>query len=697
MWIKQIMSPDRQELENSGSNGLQQHETQTIPLPCPGSLGRGLESFTLWRCESPIINLTRHLSGRVRMHPVAGGESCQSQSLGSVRTGATVPTPKDESSSRSRLWLVCRSRSGTGRQLTSSKITVPASMVRRVTFWDTRRWRPLREILAGADELASALEPGIQVGLEAAASSLTTRASANSPDLQSALKLDRFGSQRSGFHDYKPHMTSLSRCSGGRLHGLHKTRPSHAAETSGLHRPIRDLPRIKKGPCFLSSKSRKSPNSEMSHAKTAYELRESQVRTPPSAIALFWDLLRQKRNRFDRVLDLGAGDGRFAVGGTYGRYVGVEIDRQAAQTLRMPRNARICPNCAFLHKPTGYDACIGNPPYVRHHNIESPWKEKTIQRINQDLGIKLDRHGNLYLYFLALGLIKSCNSGIVALIIPFEWVSRPSAAAIRDYIHSRKWNVSIYRFQQPIFQGVLTTASISLIDKQGTSEEWQYYDVLPDLSVQRRNGVSGSAQGILRHEPRGKIWGRRGMSPGAQKIFTLTEGGRIHAGLKKTDVVPCVTTLRCLPRQLKQLSRAAFAKHLVEAGRRCWLIRSNGSRINSRVKAYLGTIPAADRQTYTCLNQDPWYAFETAPIPDLLFHSGFTEFGPKVLINSIGAQSVGSVYGIHCGQRVSLRTLQSYLVNFNFEKRVVAHAKSLKKVEVQQLNSVLADWLKANE
>jgi len=39
--------------------------------------------------------------------------------------------------------------------------------------------------------------------------------------------------------------------------------------------------------------------------------------------------------------------------------------------------------------------------------------------------------------------------------------------------------------------------------------------------------------------------------------------------------------------------------------------------------------------------------------------------------------------------KLPLRRLQTYLLKVNFEKQVVAHAKTLKKVEVKQLNAVL--------
>jgi hypothetical protein len=73
----------------------------------------------------------------------------------------------------------------------------------------------------------------------------------------------------------------------------------------------------------------------------------------------------------------------------------------------------------------------------------------------------------------------------------------------------------------------------------------------------------------------------------------------------------------------------------------------------------------------------------------MLFSSGFTAFGPKVLINSIGARAVGAVFGLHGAGKFPARRLQSYLLGINFETQVVAHARKLKKVEVKQLNTVL--------
>jgi hypothetical protein len=427
----------------------------------------------------------------------------------------------------------------------------------------------------------------------------------------------------------------------------------------------------------------------MTHPSTGYELSRSQVDTPPSVVSLFWRLTKQYREHLSSVLDIGAGDCRFAKGGSFDKYVGVEIDKRRVATAKPPANGEIIEGCVFQHDGSDYAGCIGNPAYVRHHDIESPWKETTIARLERELDVSLSKHSNLYLYFFCLALLKSCEDGLVALVIPYEWVSRPSFKGLREHIRRHKWSVAVYRFQTPVFEGVMTTASITIVDKARRDGKWEYFDITAEHQVVRRRGITGSKKRVLDYAPRGKTWALRGISPGSQKIFTLTEGERIRAGLSRDDVVPCVTSLKSVPRGLRVLSKKSFNKHFIQAGKKCWLIRSNEVERSSQLNAYLESIPEAERQTYTCKNQTPWFNYEQHPVPQLLFSAGFTKFGPKVLINSVGARAVGSVYGIHSNKKLPLRSLQTNLLKIDFEKQVVAHAGHLKKVEIKQLNYVL--------
>jgi hypothetical protein len=423
--------------------------------------------------------------------------------------------------------------------------------------------------------------------------------------------------------------------------------------------------------------------------KTTYELTRSQVETPHRVVRLMWDITHEYRKRVARVLDLGAGDGRFAGYGHFGSYDGVEIDSARSAAAVLPKNARLHTSCAFRYPESGYSLCIGNPPYVRHHDLPEGWRNRVAERLETQLGFTINRKSNLYVYFIMLGLLKTSSGGLLALLVPFEWTSRPATAPLRRYIIEQRLHVDVYRFTHDIFGSVLTTASISIIDKRNRDGQWRFYSIDSDGLRHERFYVTGCDRPVLPYEDRGTVWALRGMSPGTQKVFTLTEGERIHAGLTRDDVLPCVTSLRDLPRTVTRLTARVFKERFVDGGAKCWLIRSH-EEPSARLKAYLASVPEALRDTWTCKSRDPWYAFDLHPCPSLLVAAGFTSYGPKVLVNTHGAYAIGAVYGIHAnGRRIPRERLRAFLNNINFEKRVVAHSGSLKKVEVNQLNAVL--------
>jgi hypothetical protein len=426
--------------------------------------------------------------------------------------------------------------------------------------------------------------------------------------------------------------------------------------------------------------------------KTGYDLSQSQVSTPPDIVNLFWQITRTHRSVIGSVIDMGAGDGRFAMGGTYSSYEGVEIDRGRLPLCALPPCATMAYGCVFRYPPSGFAACIGNPPYVRHHDIETAWRDRILTTIYESLGFHLDQRSNLFLYFMCLALMKSAADGLIAMIVPFEWVSRPSAKLLRQYLKDQGWAVSVYRFQQPVFADVLTTSSVTVIDKSRQCSAWEFFDVSEGLNIKQRQGLSGTGEDILPYENRGDIWALRGLSPGSQRIFTLTEWERLHHGLHLSDVRPCVTTLRHLPPAVSNLTPETFRKHFVETGQRCWLIRSDRT-LTKRLVGYLAGVPEEIRNNYTCKNREHWFRYLTPPIPKLLVSSGFVTYGPKILINSLGGTAVGSVYGVHTERSLSVSRLRDHLLSIKLEDKVVPHAASLKKVEVKQLNGVLTAFL----
>jgi len=418
-----------------------------------------------------------------------------------------------------------------------------------------------------------------------------------------------------------------------------------------------------------------------------------QIHTPPDVVAFFWKIVRQHRSEIGRVIDMGAGDGRFAIGGRYTHYEGFEIDKHWHQISNFPQKATIKYQCVFASRSDNFDACIGNPPYVRHHNIGKIWRATIKEKINNKLSISLNELCNLFVYFMCLGITKTNADGLVALIVPYEWVSRPSTKALREYIQAQGWGVHVYRFKEEIFDKVLTTASITVINKAEAAAAWKYYDIDQHFHVSSKSKASGTRYTVLPYENRSDVWALRGLSPGTQKVFTLSEGERIHHGLKLADVTPCIKSLRNVPQEIEILNKASFKKYFIKTGAKCWLIRSDRSNISDSLKNYLGSVPENERDTWTCNNRTPWYAYPPHPAPVILYSSGFTAFGPKILVNKIGASAIGSVHGIHANVGMSKKALREYLSGINFEQRVVAHSGMLKKLEVRQMNGILNKYL----
>ncbi|WP_127025291.1 Eco57I restriction-modification methylase domain-containing protein [Rheinheimera mangrovi] len=425
-------------------------------------------------------------------------------------------------------------------------------------------------------------------------------------------------------------------------------------------------------------------------------LAKCQVDTPIDIVEQAWKIAFQHRQQFLSVVDFGAGDGKFAHGGQYSNYVGYEIDSRRTKHTSLPSNAEIIHKCAFSDVKGNFDLCIGNPPYVRHHELNDEWQNKIANQLSHELGIRLDRRSNAFIYFLCQAILKTNDTALIVQVIPYEWVSRPSCSFLRKYVEDKKWTVKVYRFEQDVFahSKVLTTASITVIDKTGKNGIWEFYTIDNQFNAVRVQSATGSNEKVLSYKSRSPFnYAQRGLSPGGQKIFCLTEEIRLAFKLKiGIDVVPCLTNIRPVPDKIALLNTTSFQKYLVNAGEKCWLITPTVTP-SEELKTYLDSVSAEDRDTYTCRNQSPWWCYRAHPVPDLLYGSGFTKHGPKIFINEIGAVAVGAVHGIHKVKGISKIQLRKALRTFEFESRIVSHSGVLKKIEVNQMNSVIGTIL----
>lgn len=425
-------------------------------------------------------------------------------------------------------------------------------------------------------------------------------------------------------------------------------------------------------------------------------LQGCQIETPLPIVDLAWNIAIKQRGgrKFGKVLDLGAGDAKFAnKKELFYKYVGLEIDKTKIAQAKPSPNVRLVHGDAMKWRASDFDLCIGNPPYIRHHKLDPEWRADVLQRIKKDSQVTLKRSANLFVLFLTQALLRTKNDGLVVQIIPYEWVTRPGSLELRDYIKAQGWNVTVLRFTTDIFSSVLTTASVTIIDKANKDGIWTFGEISEDGKRVDQAHPSDDAQMVLPYQRRqdSSLYGLRGLSPGSQELFVLTEAERLHFSLRKNrDVRPCVTSLRQLPDHLTELNEEHFKEHYVSAGKRCWLIRSDKENISNELVAYLASVGDRWKNFTTCTNRDVWYRYSPHPAPSLLFASGFVGNSPKVLVNSVKAIAVGSVYGVINEDNKCPVLIGTKLRSFDFQKQLVSHANNLKKVEVGQLNAVLA-------
>ena len=153
-------------------------------------------------------------------------------------------------------------------------------------------------------------------------------------------------------------------------------------------------------------------------------------------------------------------------------------------------------------------------------------------------------------------------------------------------------------------------------------------------------------------------------------------------------MVPCVTSLRGLSTGTTAISSSVFKRHFEQAGRRCWLPRTDRVPSN-RLSAYLTSVPAELYQTKTCIARDEWWRFDMPPVPVALMASSFKRNAPKCVENLIRARAVGSVCGIYDTDEQDLSAFRSLLNDPGLPERIVPHAHGMRKLEIGQINTLL--------
>lgn len=196
-----------------------------------------------------------------------------------------------------------------------------------------------------------------------------------------------------------------------------------------------------------------------------------------------------------RVVDPGVGSARFLsrAGAMFPRaeLVGIDVDPLAALMARANLSvsgygarARIILGDyrRFDEQVDGCTLYIGNPPYVRHHQIAPPWKEWLAAEAAK-LGLAASKLAGLHVYFFLATARSAKPKDYGAFITASEWLDVNYGALVRSLMLGRLGGKSVTVIEptaQP-FPDAATTAAITTFEI-GAKPTSVYFRRIEDLS-----------------------------------------------------------------------------------------------------------------------------------------------------------------------------------------------------------------------
>lgn len=129
----------------------------------------------------------------------------------------------------------------------------------------------------------------------------------------------------------------------------------------------------------------------------------------------------------------------------------------------------------FYKNYAGYfDFIVGNPPYIRIHNLDT----KTREILKQDF---LFSEGtiDIYLSFFEMGFKMLKKNGLLGYITPNSYLHNSSYNLFREYLKDEKLVKTLIDFKaNKIFKGFSTYTAITIISKEQVKKYFEYKELI---------------------------------------------------------------------------------------------------------------------------------------------------------------------------------------------------------------------------
>lgn len=392
-----------------------------------------------------------------------------------------------------------------------------------------------------------------------------------------------------------------------------------------------------------------------------------------------------------RIVEPGAGSGRFLLAAARrfpdAELIAIESDPLAALVLRA--NVAVCQLTSrvvivvedyrntILPKIDGSTLFIGNPPYVRHHDINPRWKE-WFARTAQQHGVKQpSKLAGLHLHFFVKTLDLADSGDYGAFITAGEWLDVNYGATLRELLGGRLGGCSIDILDPKSmpFSDAMTTGVITAfhVDRRPAHLELRHAQSVGSLAGTKPTVAIPWRE--LRDAPRWSIHVRSAPRLSAGQI-ELGEIFRVHRGQVTGNNRLWIYDDLSTPKLPSSFLRPTVtkARELIE----CGLAPLTAAKLRRVIDlpAELEAIPSPDRdaidefllwakrhgadQSYIAQHRAAWWSVKLyAPAPIVCTY--MARRAPVFVRNVCGARHLNIALGLYPSEPVSQQLLAALL------------------------------------
>ena len=464
------------------------------------------------------------------------------------------------------------------------------------------------------------------------------------------------------------------------------------------------------------------------------------------------------RARPDRMLDPSIGPGIFPacalelpIKNRPRGIVGYDIDVDALAIARERlcdggRSAVHLHHADFLSQPPRerFDAIVCNPPYIRHHDAKVA--ARVYDELEAAFGLRFSRMTNVYALFLLRIARLLSDHGRAAVITPAEFLNADFGVAIKAALLKSGLlrGFVIFDHAASVFEGIMTTAAITLLDANAGSD-WQVrwihvddstnlVDALDAMDGTLASTLFGGATPVIRTEPDPREkWATvgsvdksksasnpnmrplsdfatcsRGIATGANDFFTLTRDEAQRWELPEAALKPCVTKAPQVRGSRWTDERMAA---LIEAGKKAFLLDAAAHADNAAVKRYIAHGESRELHLrYLTRHRTPWYAIERRGPADI-WVATFGRGRIRFVWNQSSALHLTAFHGLYL--RPAYRAFAIHLLAYLHSESGAAECRrnhrvygdgllkfeprDVERLSVPDFDSMPSEWLAAIE